>query len=398
MDPSVRRRNVWLLATSQALFTTATTVVVTASALAGQELAPPGLATLPYALQFVVIMLTTLPVSLLMRRFGRRVVFLLGAAAGVAGGLLGCWAILNDAFGLFCLASVSYGLFMASAMYYRFAAADAADEGYRPRAIAYVMAGGVVAALAGPELAKLSNTLFAPILFAGCFLAIAGISAATMLVLALLRLPGTPVAAQAGGGRPLRLIWRQPQFKVALAAGALAQGIMVLLMTATPLAMAVCGLSFADTALVIQWHVLGMFAPSFVTGRLIGRFGRLPVMMVGCALILATLGVHLSGVELIQFWLGLCLLGVGWNCLFVGATDLLATTYRPAEKAKVQGLNDLTVFATAASGSMLSGLLDQLVGWQVVNLGFVLPVLLLLAGLVWLYRQTQPIAAVAPAE
>jgi MFS family permease len=398
MTGFVGRRNVWLLAVAQALFTTATATVVTSSALAGRQLAPDGLATLPFALQFVTIMLVTMPTSLLMQRFGRRVGFVLGAAAGSISGLGACWAVLTDDFILFCAASAGFGLYQAAAMYYRFAAVDATDENHRARAISYVMAGGVVAAVVGPELAKATNPLFAPILFAGCFLAVAVLGVAALAVVAMVRLPARVQDVAHGEARPLALIWRQPTFQIALAAGALAQGVMVLLMTAAPLAMAACGLTFDDTAFAIQWHVLGMFAPSFVTGRLIHRFGRLPIMLTGCGLLFATLAVHLSGVALIQFWAGLVLLGLGWNFLFVGATDLLTTTYRPAEKAKVQGLNDLTVFTTAAVGSMLSGLLDHLVGWQAVNLGFAPLLLALVAALLWLRRSDRRQAAAVAAE
>jgi hypothetical protein len=174
---------------------------------------------------------------------------------------------------------------------------------------------------------------------------------------------------------------------LALGGGALSQGTMVLIMTATPLAMAVCGFSFADTAFVIEWHIVGMFAPSFFTGHLIARIGILPVMACGCIMILASLGIHLSGVDLYRFWTGLVLLGFGWNFMFVGATNLLTMTYQPAEKAKVQALNDLIIFGTAAAGSFLSGLLHYQVGWQAVNLGFIMPLLILFAALVWFQRR-----------
>jgi predicted MFS family arabinose efflux permease len=380
------KRDVYLLALCQALLATGNAVVVTTSALAGQTLAPDGLATLPLFLQFVAVMATALPASMLMKRTGRRAGFALGAGFALIGGLLGCSAILDGRFWLFCAANAAYGVFVGFGMYYRFAAAEAASQDFRARAISYVLAGGVVAAVAGPELAKATADLFGPALFAGCYAAIAGLALLTLLVLTLLRLPMPAEEERQGSGRALVEIMRQPAFLVALGAAAIAQGAMVLVMTATPLAMAFCGLGFDQTAFVIQWHVLGMFAPSFVTGHLIGRFGVLGVMAAGAGLILACLGVAISGIEIAQFWTALVLLGVGWNFMFVGGTTLLTTTYRPAEKAKVQAINDLVIFATAALSSLSSGLLHHLIGWQAVNISMVVPILLVLGAILWLRR------------
>lgn len=380
------KRDVLLLAVCQALLATANAVVITTSALVGQTLAPDGFATLPLFLQFVAIMATALPASLLMKRIGRRPGFAVGAGFAVSAGLIGCGAILIGSFPLFCLASIGYGVFMGFGMYYRFAAADVAEPAFRPRAISYVLAGGVVAAIAGPELAKATAELFAPALFAGCFAAIAVLGALTLVVLALIRIPAPAADEREGKGRPLATIMRQPAFMVALGGAAIAQGAMVLVMTATPLAMAFCGHGFNDTAFVIQWHVLGMFAPSFFTGHLIGRFGTLTIMSTGCGLILACLGVALSGVEIASFWAALFLLGIGWNFMFVGGTSLLTTTYEPAEKAKVQAVNDLLIFATAALASLSSGVLHHLIGWQAVNLSMILPLLMVLAAILWLKR------------
>lgn len=382
------RYNVLLLALCQALFATANTVVVTSSALAGAQLAPhSSLSTLPLGFQFVAAMAIMVPASLLMKRFGRRAGFAVGATFGLAAGALGATAILADRFWLFCLAAALYGGFIGCAQYYRFAAADAASESFRPRAISYVLAGGVVAALAGPELAKATNELFAPVLFAGCYVAIAALAAATLGVLAMVRIPPPSAEERAGGGRPLAIIARQPQFIVALLTGMVGYGSMVLIMTATPLAMIACSHVFADAAFVIQWHVLGMFAPSFVTGHLISRMGAIPVMLIGGCLILACIGVNLTGVELLQFWSALFLLGVGWNFTFVGATTLLTTTYAPAEKAKVQASNDLAIFTTVALASLFSGGLNYLVGWTAVNLSVAPLVLVMLTALLWLLRE-----------
>ncbi len=391
MDMKNGKRDVYLLAVCQALLATGNAVVISTSALVGQTLAPDGFATLPLFLQFVAIMSTTLPASLLMRRIGRRAGFSLGAGFALAAGLIGSGAILAGSFALFCAASVAYGVFMAFGLYYRFAAADAASAAFRPRAISYVLAGGVVAAIAGPELAKATDDLFGPALFAGSYAAIAGLGGLTLLALMFLRIPLPSQEERTGEGRPLLQIMRQPSFIIALTAAALAQGAMVLVMTATPLAMAFCGHDFDQTAFVIQWHVLGMFAPSFFTGHLISRFGVLNVMAVGALLILTCLGVALSGIEVTQFWAALLLLGVGWNFMFVGATTLLTTTYEPSEKAKIQAINDLIIFAVAALASLSSGLLHHLIGWQAVNLSMIMPMLLMLGAIFWLrFRETEP--------
>lgn len=384
MSTTTSKRDVLLLAVCQALLATGNAVVITTSALAGQILAPEGLATMPLFLQFLAIMAATLPASFLMKRIGRRAGFSVGAGFAIAGGLAGCVAILTGSLWLFCLASISYGVFMAFGMYYRFAAADAAAPAFRPRAISYVLAGGVVAAIAGPELAKATAELLAPALFAGCFLAIAALGASTLLVLAFVTIPPPDRTERTETGRPLGVIVRQPAFLVALGGAAIAQGAMVLVMTATPLAMAFCGHGFDDTAFVIQWHVLGMFAPSFFTGHLISRFGVLNVMTAGAVLIIGCLGVALSGVEIAQFWTALFLLGIGWNFMFIGGTSLLTTTYLAAEKAKVQAFNDLLIFGTAALASFSSGVLHYLIGWQAVSLSMILPVAITMTAILWL--------------
>jgi len=378
------KRNVVLLAVCQALLATGNAVVITTSALAGQILAPEGLATMPLFLQFLAIMATALPASFLMKRIGRQAGFSVGACFAVVAGIAGCIAILFGSLWLFCFASIFYGVFMGFGMYYRFAAADVAEPAFRPRAISYVLAGGVVAAIVGPELAKATSELLAPALFAGCFIAIAILGALTLLVLAFVTIPPPDEAERSGTERPLGVIVKQPAFLVALGGAAIAQGAMVLVMTATPLAMAFCGHDFNDTAFVIQWHVLGMFAPSFFTGHLISRFGTLNIMTSGAMLIIACLGIALSGVEIAQFWLALFLLGIGWNFMFIGGTTLLTTTYASAEKAKVQALNDLLTFAVAALASLSSGVLHHLIGWEAVSASMILPVFLMIIAILWL--------------
>src|SRR5689334_9392992 len=357
----------------------ANSVVVSTSALVGLQYAPSqNLSTLALGSQALGTMLTTLPASLLMQRFGRQAGLAGGACLGIVAGLLATAAILRGDFWLFCLAGLVYGAFAAFGQYYRFTAADAADAAtgggaaptaLRGRAIGWVMAGGAVAALAGPELAKRTRDLLAPVPFAGCFAAIVVLAALSALALALLRLPSpAPTAAQEEAARPVAEIIRQPRAVVAVLGSVVAYVIMNVLMTATPLAMIACGHDFADSAFVIQWHVLGMFAPSFVAGHLIARLGVTRVMAIGLGLLLACILTNLTGLSVAHFAAGLFLLGVGWNFLFVGGTPLLTTCHAPAEKAKVQGLNDLLIFATVTLSASLSGLLHHAIGWSAMNL------------------------------
>lgn len=393
MDSPAGRRNVALLALCQALAVTSNMLVVTTAALAGAVITPvAGLATLPLGLQFVAMMIATVPMALVMKRFGRRAGFQFGAAFAAAGGGLNGFALLSGDFVLFCLGCMLYGAFMASAQYYRFAAAEVVGPTHRARAIGYVLAGGVLAALVGPELAKATSPLFAPVLFAGSFLTIVALGIASMLILGFVEFPKLNATLQRSAGRPLREITRQPRFVVALASAMVGYGAMSLIMTATPLAMLACAHDFGETAFVIQWHALGMFAPAFVTGRLIERFGLLTVIGAGLLLIAGCVVINLAGVMVANFWWALLLLGVGWNFTFVGATTLLTTTHAPEERAKVQGLNDLTVFGTVAVASLASGALEHLIGWQAVNLAVLAPLLVPAGLLLWLARKERRVA------
>jgi len=369
-------RTIHLLFLCQALANTGMSLVTTSTALAAQTIAPdPALVTLPMALQYLATMAFSSPASLLMRRLGRRGGFGVGAGILIAGALLSALALLVRSFPIYCLGAVLIGGFNGFAMYYRFTAAEVAAEGMRSRAISYVLAGGVVAAFCGPELARLSKDLLQPIVFAGCFAALALLGCASLLVIRFLAVPPTPLAEGKGSGRPLGEIMRQPTAIVALLGATLGYGAMSTVMTSTPLAMYDCGHSFGDTAFVIQWHVFGMYAPAFFMGHLIQRLGVLRVMTAGVVLMLLCLGVNLAGLSLAHFWAALLLLGLGWSCLFVGATTLLTYAYRPAERTKVQAFNDTLVFAVVALASFASGALQNLNGWHAVNLA-ILPALL----------------------
>lgn len=384
-------KNVGVLAFAQAAFFMANTVVISTAPFVGLHYAPsPWLATVPLGVQFLGTMSATLPASLLMQRVGRRPGLMLGMALGVLAGLMGAWAIVRASFVLFCLAGVLYGGFSAFAQYLRFTAADAADAaGFadrtaaRGRAIAWVMGGGVVSAVLGPELADRTRELTAPILFAGSYLAIAGLAGLGLLAIAGLDLPRQQASAipTAAERRRLSEIARQPAAVTAFLAALVGYVTMNLLMTATPLAMLACGHGFTDTKHVIQWHVLGMFLPSFVTGRLIGRFGVDRVILAGVALNLVCVGIAVAGVEVANFIVALFLLGVGWNFMFVGGTTLLTTCHSAAEKAKVQGLNDLLVFTSVAASASLAGFVQSTLGWQTMNL-LAIPPLLLIAVIV----------------
>ncbi len=383
-----------LLAICQALAMSCLSLIMTVSALVGKELAPePALATFPLALQFVGTMLAIVPASLFMKRYGRRAGFSLGAAFAIAGGGLSCWAIFESSFALFSVGSLSMGAFAAHAAFYRFAAADTASETFKSRAISLVLAGGLVAAFLGPELAKQSRELFAPALFAGGYFTVSLLGICSLALLQFIAIPRPSREEYRQSGRPLAVLLRQPAMLVAVLCAMVGYGSMNLVMVATPLAMVAHAHPFEAAAFVIQWHVVGMYAPSFFTGHLIDRFGVVPVLAAGALALFGCVAVNLSGAGLIQFWSALVLLGLGWNFLFVGGTTLLTETYRPAEKAKVQALNDFLVFGTTSVTAFTSGALLNRFGWEGVNLGIVVPLCLTLGAVLWLGRRRALAAA-----
>ena len=387
-------RNVWLLAGSQALFGSGQAIIATVAALVGFTLADNKLlATLPVSVMFITVMVTAVPASLLMGRIGRRPGFLIGNGIAFAGSVLGYLSILQASFWLFTVASAFLGMSAAFAQLLRFAAAEAAAPGKEARAISLVLAGGVVAALIGPTLAAWSRDLLLPAVFAGTYVVMAALAVGGVAVMWFVDLPPPTAAVRAAAQRPLADIARTPAFIVAALSAMLGYGTMNLVMTATPLAMAGSH-SFTDTALVIQWHVLGMFAPSFVTGSLIKRFGVLNVIAVGAGLAAAGVAANMAGGGFWNFWIGLVLVGLGWNFMFVGGTTLLTTVPSPAERPRTQALNDFLVWGTVATASLGSGAVFNLLGWQAVNL-LTLPALaMVLAGNVWLRRQQRPVTAI----
>ncbi len=379
-------RGVFQLALANAIMMSVNSLMVTSAAIIGSQLtANQGLATLPQALQFVAVMATTIPASLLMRRIGRKAGFLLATVVGLAGGTCAVTAIYLDSFWLFCLGTLGVGVYTGFGHYYRFAATEVAATAAKNTAISYVLAGGVLAAVIGPNLANYSKDWFA-VTYAGTMLSVVLLYGFNGINFLCLRLPGPNPAVLREAARPLAQIAAQPAFVAAVASAAIGYAAMVLLMTATPLAM-MHGHAheFADVAFVIQWHVLGMFVPSFFTGHLINRWGAARIVLAGAALMVACVGFNLHGTTVTHFWAALLLLGVGWNFMYIGGTSLLTETYRPAEAAKVQAINEFVVFSSAALASFAAGALLHWLGWLRVNHAVVPLVALAVLAQLWLY-------------
>jgi MFS family permease len=387
------RRNVGLLAACQALLLTNNSTLIAINWLAGLAMAPnKALATLPVTCWVVGGALATMPASLHMKRVGRQRGLTAGTLWGIVGALICASAVWMQGFWLLCFGALVFGVYNAYGQYYRFAAADVASADFKSTAISLVLAGGLVGGILGPTTSRFTVDLLAP-RFTGAYLALIGFALATMLLLRFVRIPMADARVQAAAGRPLREIAAQPKFVVAVLAGAIGYGVMNFLMTSTPIAMGVCGHPYSDAAFVISSHIIGMFAPSYVTGGLIKRVGALPVMFSGALLNFAAIGIALLGISVAQFWWSLVLLGVGWNFLYIGATTLLTETYRPEEMAKAQGANDQAIFIMMAISSFTSGLTVTTAGWERVNL-FALPmVALVAAAILWFGLQQRGMKA-----
>ncbi len=383
-------RNLVLLAICQGLFLTNNVVFIAISGLIGFSLAPLGwMATLPVMAYVLGGALSTPLVARSQSAWGRKVSFQIGLAVGLFSALLCAYAVVDKNFWLLVAAIVIAGYYSANGQLYRFAAAELASPAYREKAISLVLAGGLIGAVAGPYLATHTREML-PVPFAGAYLALAGVAVLAMALMASLKFPPVPPkVAGAAAARPLSAIMRQPVFIVSTLGAALGYGVMNLLMAATPLAMQICSLPFEDAALVLQWHVIGMFAPGFFTGHLIRRFGILSVMAAGVVLNLACIAVALSGVDLHQFAIALFLLGVGWNFLFTGGTALSLQAYRPQEKDRAQAAINFCVFAVMMLTSFASGALVTTQGWELLNLGSLLPVGLTGLALAWFALRTR---------
>jgi MFS family permease len=397
-DDARAKRNALVLAVGQALGGANASIVIATAGLAGGYLLPAdkaAFATIPVSLFIVGTALCTLPAQKVMGRIGRRPVFIGAAIWGVLAGLVAMQGVLIGSFAMLCAGTFMAGMFGAVVHSYRFSAADTASPAFRPKAISWVLAGGVASGLIGPQVVIAFNDFFDPILFAGAFMGQAGLAVLSILVVSFVSLP-KPVAhtpAAKARIRPMGVIMRQPRFQAALLSAIVAYALMALAMTAAPIAMIACGHTVGEAALGIQWHVIGMFAPSFFTGSLIARFGVERVILLGFAILAVCAAVALNGISVGHFWLALVLLGVGWNFGFLGATAMLTECYRPEERNSVQGWNDFILFGFVAFASFSSGGLLHFFGWDLIN--WLLMPILAFAALFLLWRGRAPVPETA---
>jgi MFS family permease len=361
------KRKVFLLFWCQALMNASVVGQIAMAPLIGHSLAEDkSLATLPLGLQMLATMAASIPAGIIFARLGRKAGFMLGALGTFTGSIVFGLGIWHGEFWIYCLGALPTGLGFGIAQHYRFAAAEVATPSYRPRAISLVMAGGIVSAIAGPEIVKHTRDLFEPFLFLGTYMALGVLPVLCFLLLSGATLPPAPPRPKVAV--PLSAIVRRPAFLVAALTGAIAYGTMNLVMTSTPIEMMLCGFSVSASATVIQFHAVAMFAPGFVTGRLIGRFGVAQVILGGTALTAGCVAVALLGESFWHFTIALVLLGVGWNFMFVGATTLLAESHSPEERVKAQAANDFIVFGTVATTALSSGAVHAMGGWWALNL------------------------------
>ena len=378
--------NVIRLSVAQALSMTTMNVNIINTALVGSLLSPlPWLATLGLSLQFVTSMLTTLPASLLMVKFGRRPVFIAGVLIAAGATFTQGIAILLVNFTLFCVASMCLGIAQGCAGFYRYAAADSAEESQKPRAISYVLAGGLLAAFLGPEIARNAVGLVPDHLYAGCFFCIALLQVFSIATLIGIDIP-KPNLTEAGG-RPIGVFFKMPIFVVGVISAAIGYALMSYMMTATPLQIVnVAKLGTSANATVIQWHVVAMFAPAFFTGNLIARFGAQVILISGILIYFLAIGCALAGDKFWWYFASLALMGLGWNFLFIGGSSLVVSVAEPEERGRVQGIADLMTTATVAFASLTAGILHSQFGWEVMVLSALGPVLIIAASVLWLVR------------
>ena len=392
VDDRLARRNAMVLAVAQALAGGNNTVIVSTASIVGAVLAPDkGLATLPITAMVIGMWFGTLPVGALARRFGRRFALQTGSVFGVLSGLISYSAVMNGEFWLLLVGTFCGGLYAAAHQSYRFAAADTASEAFRPKVVSWVLAGGVFAAVIGPQLVIFTKDLLSPHMFAASYLGQSACALIAALVLIFVKMP--PLAAtRVENPRPLAEIVRAPRFIVAVACGMASYAMMNMLMTSAPLAMVGCGHSVTDATLGIQWHVLAMYAPSFVTGGLIARFGIERITGIGLSLIALAAAAAISGITVAHFWSALVLLGVGWNLAFIGATTMVTECHRAEERNKVQAFNDFLIFGSMAVSSFSSGQMLEYLGWQAINEVIFPTIFVVGAMLAWLAARKRVLA------
>ena len=377
--------SILLLSICFSLSASTSSLSVSASSIVGFQIAEnKALATFPLTFHLLGTMLAGIPASMLMKFIGRRYGFLIGTGIGTFGAASASLAIIYSSFPFFCLSIFCLGILNGFAQLYRFTAVEVSSIELRTKAVSYVMLGGIAAGFIGPAIAAEGKDYIENAQFAGSYLSIILLYFFIVIILMRIRLPQPSVEEQTGDTRPLKVIFMQPKFIVSVLSAMIGYGVMAMIMTATPLAMTKGnGYPFSDAAFIIQWHALGMFAPSFITGSLIKRFGSIQIIFTGILLNFICIAINISGTELINYWSALVLLGVGWNFMFVAGTTMVTETYQPAEKAIVQGVNDFLVFGTAALCSLLSGVLQTSFGWETVNLSTIPLLLIVLVSLFW---------------
>ncbi len=368
VDDTRARRNAGIFSVAQALFGASTTVLVTVGGLVGYALASDkALATIPITAYVLGTAVTTIPAAILMRKVGRRAGFICGAVLGAVGAGLAAYALWVSSFILFCTASALIGSYQGFAGYYRYAAADTASDSFKAKAVSWVLVGGVASALIGPLVVIWASDLIASVQYAGAFLSIMALTVLAVGVLSFIDIPHVDEKIATQGARPLREILAQPKLLIAIFCCMVAYAIMILVMTSTPLAMVASKHSVDDAAIVIQWHIVAMYAPSFFTGYLIERFGKERIVAIGMAVLIVSGIVALLGSDLMNFWLALVFLGIGWNFGFIGGTTLVLECYRSSEVNKVQAASDFSVFATVGVASFASGIILNSFGWEAVQ-------------------------------
>ena len=378
----LEKRNTLILSVAQGLSITTTSINMINTGLVGAMLATnPSYSTIPLSLQFLTIALTLIPVSLLMGKFGRRSMFLLGSLAAFIGCLIIAFSIIDKSFYLFILGSILLGFSQANQQFYRYAAADNVSNNLKSKAISLVLAGGVIAAVVGPEVSRYSFDLFPDYIYLATYLLAASIQIINFTILIFIKIKKPEVTAKKI--RPLKDILIQKTLIIAILAAAVGYSLMSFIMTATPLQIVnICKLGNSASSTVIQWHIIAMFAPSFFTGSIISRFGNRKVMLVGIILYAFSVFFGILGDTVLNFWIALFLCGLGWNFLYVGGSDIIAKSALPEERAKVQGVTDFIIFVFVAMGSFLAGYLHSNLGWEIMLFYTIIPISLIFIGII----------------